>query len=188
MVAQFFWWPNLFRDVAHYVRSCRTCAAAKNSTSLRLGVDTFTSVPSFCARNSSGSKAGDGAEEASEDREATKPGWPASAGTTPKIVRGDSSHCPSKISARGVYKSPDGQLHYFFERFREHEYEIVTDEILANAVRSRLRAQDIDLEYDRLESIWANEGPDAPPPDSIRFSMPASTSVSNPYVLHLKPR
>ena len=45
VVAHFFWWPNLFRDVAHYVRSCRTCAAAKNSTALRLGVDTFTSVP-----------------------------------------------------------------------------------------------------------------------------------------------
>ena len=29
-VAQFFWWPNLFRDVAHFVRSCRTCATAKS--------------------------------------------------------------------------------------------------------------------------------------------------------------
>ena len=44
-VAQFFWWPNLFRDVGHYVRSCRTCATAKSSTGLRLGVDSFTSVP-----------------------------------------------------------------------------------------------------------------------------------------------
>ena len=44
-VAQFFWWPNLFRDVAHFGRSCRTCATAKSSTGLRLGVDSFSSVP-----------------------------------------------------------------------------------------------------------------------------------------------
>ena len=44
-IAQFFWWPNMFRDVAHFVRSCRTCAAAKSSTGLRLGVDSFSSVP-----------------------------------------------------------------------------------------------------------------------------------------------
>ena len=44
-IAQFFWWPNLFRDVAHFVRSCRTCATAKSSSGLRLGVDNFTSVP-----------------------------------------------------------------------------------------------------------------------------------------------
>ena len=44
-IAQFFWWPNLFRDVAHFVRSCRTCATAKTSSGLRLGVDNFTSVP-----------------------------------------------------------------------------------------------------------------------------------------------
>jgi len=31
--------------VAKVVRSCRTCAAAKSSTGLRLGVDTFSSVP-----------------------------------------------------------------------------------------------------------------------------------------------
>ena len=42
-VAQFFWWPNLFRDVAHFVRSCRTRAKDKNS--LLLGVDSFSSVP-----------------------------------------------------------------------------------------------------------------------------------------------
>jgi hypothetical protein len=35
----------MFRDVAHFVRSCRTCAAAKSSTGLRLGVDSFSSVP-----------------------------------------------------------------------------------------------------------------------------------------------
>jgi hypothetical protein len=44
-IAQFFWWPNLFRDVAHFVRSCRTFATAKGSTGLRLGVDSFSSVP-----------------------------------------------------------------------------------------------------------------------------------------------
>jgi hypothetical protein len=44
-VAQFFWWPNLFRDVAHFVRSCRTCATAKSSSGLRLGVDSFSSAP-----------------------------------------------------------------------------------------------------------------------------------------------
>jgi hypothetical protein len=44
-LAQFFWWPNMSRDVAHFVRSCRTCAAAKSSTGLRLGVDSFSSVP-----------------------------------------------------------------------------------------------------------------------------------------------
>ena len=44
-VAQFFWWPNLHRDVGHFVRSCRVCAAAKSSTGLPMGVDTFTSVP-----------------------------------------------------------------------------------------------------------------------------------------------
>ena len=44
-VARFFWWPNLHRDVAHYVRTCRTCSAAKSSSGLRLGVDSFTSIP-----------------------------------------------------------------------------------------------------------------------------------------------
>jgi hypothetical protein len=37
-VAQFFLWPNLFRDIAHFVRSCRTCVTAKSSSGLRLGV------------------------------------------------------------------------------------------------------------------------------------------------------
>ena len=44
-VAHFFWWPNLFRDVTHFVCSCRTCATAKGSSGLQLGVDSFTSVP-----------------------------------------------------------------------------------------------------------------------------------------------
>jgi len=44
-IAQFFWWPNLFRDVAHFVRSCRTCATAKSSSGLQSGIDSFSSVP-----------------------------------------------------------------------------------------------------------------------------------------------
>ena len=35
----------MFRDVAHFIRSCRSCAAAKSSTGLLLGVDSFSSVP-----------------------------------------------------------------------------------------------------------------------------------------------
>ena len=44
-IAQFFWWPNLFRDVGHFVRSCRTCSTTKSSSGLQLGVDNFSSVP-----------------------------------------------------------------------------------------------------------------------------------------------
>ena len=44
-IAQFFWWPNLFRDVAHFVRSCRTCSTAKSASGLQLGVDKFSTVP-----------------------------------------------------------------------------------------------------------------------------------------------
>ena len=44
-IVQVFWWPNFFRDVCHFVRSCRTCDTAKSSDGLRLGVDTFSSVP-----------------------------------------------------------------------------------------------------------------------------------------------
>ena len=42
-IAEFFWWPNLFRDVVHFVRSCLTCS--KSSSVLRLGMDNFSSVP-----------------------------------------------------------------------------------------------------------------------------------------------
>jgi hypothetical protein len=44
-VARSYWWPGLYRDVAHFVRSCRTCAAAKSSTVLRLGVESHSAVP-----------------------------------------------------------------------------------------------------------------------------------------------
>ena len=44
-IAQFFWWPNLFRDVGHFVRSCRTCSTTKSSSGLQLGVENFSSVP-----------------------------------------------------------------------------------------------------------------------------------------------
>jgi len=43
-IAQFFWWPNLFHDVVHFVHSCRTCATAKSSSGLRLVVDSFSIV------------------------------------------------------------------------------------------------------------------------------------------------
>ncbi len=44
-VARSYWWPGLHGDVAHFVRSCRTCAAAKSSTALRLGVESHSAVP-----------------------------------------------------------------------------------------------------------------------------------------------
>ena len=44
-VSRSYWWPGLHRDVAHFVRSCRTCAAAKSSTALRLGVESHSAVP-----------------------------------------------------------------------------------------------------------------------------------------------
>jgi hypothetical protein len=44
-VARSYWWPGLHRDVVHFVRSCRTCAAAKRSTVLRLGVESHSAVP-----------------------------------------------------------------------------------------------------------------------------------------------
>jgi hypothetical protein len=44
-VARSYWWSGLHRDVTHFVRSCRTCATAKNSTALRLGVESHSAVP-----------------------------------------------------------------------------------------------------------------------------------------------
>ncbi len=40
-----YWWPGLHRDVAHFVRSCRTCAVTKSSTVLCLGVESHSAVP-----------------------------------------------------------------------------------------------------------------------------------------------
>lgn len=45
LVARFFYWPSLHRDVAHFVRSCRICAGAKSSTHLRLGAESFSAIP-----------------------------------------------------------------------------------------------------------------------------------------------
>ena len=44
-VARFFYWPRLYEDVAHFVRSCRVCAAAKSSNQLRMGAESFTTIP-----------------------------------------------------------------------------------------------------------------------------------------------
>ena len=39
------YWPNLFADVAHFVRSCTVCAASKSSNQLRMGAESFSSIP-----------------------------------------------------------------------------------------------------------------------------------------------
>ena len=44
-VSRHYWWPDLFRDVAQYVRSCKACATAKASTHRRLGAPAFSAVP-----------------------------------------------------------------------------------------------------------------------------------------------
>ena len=44
-VSRFYYWPNLLRDVTHFVRSCKACAGAKSSPQLRLGVESYSSVP-----------------------------------------------------------------------------------------------------------------------------------------------
>ena len=46
-VARFFYWPGLHADVAHFVRTCITCAAVKPSNSLRMGSEehAFSSAP-----------------------------------------------------------------------------------------------------------------------------------------------
>ena len=44
-VARYYYWPSLYRDVAHFVRSCRACATSKSSTHRPFGVDGFSSVP-----------------------------------------------------------------------------------------------------------------------------------------------
>jgi len=47
-VARFYYWPGLHADVAHFVRTCITCAAVKPSTQLRLGSEehAFSTAPS----------------------------------------------------------------------------------------------------------------------------------------------
>ena len=44
-VAHSFYWPGLHADVAHFVRSCPTCAAAKGSNHQRLGIPQFSAIP-----------------------------------------------------------------------------------------------------------------------------------------------
>jgi len=40
-----FYWPGLHADVAHFVRSCPTCAASKGSNHQRLGISQFSAIP-----------------------------------------------------------------------------------------------------------------------------------------------
>ena len=44
-VAHSHYWPRLFADVAHLVRSCKTCAAAKSSHQKRMGAESYSAVP-----------------------------------------------------------------------------------------------------------------------------------------------
>ena len=44
VVTRFFYLPRLYEDVAHFVRSCQVCAAAKSSNQLRMGAESFTTV------------------------------------------------------------------------------------------------------------------------------------------------
>ena len=43
-VSYAYYWPNLFADVAHFVRSCTVCAASKSSNQLRMGAESFSSI------------------------------------------------------------------------------------------------------------------------------------------------
>jgi len=44
-VSYAYYWPNLFANVAHFVRSCTVCAASKSSNQLRMGAESFSSIP-----------------------------------------------------------------------------------------------------------------------------------------------
>jgi len=44
-VAHSYYWPRFFADVAHFVRSCKTCAAAKSSNQKRVGAESYSAVP-----------------------------------------------------------------------------------------------------------------------------------------------
>jgi len=44
-VAHSYYWPRLFADVAHFVCSCKTCAAAKSSNQKRVGAESCSAVP-----------------------------------------------------------------------------------------------------------------------------------------------
>ena len=44
-VVQFFYWSCLYEDVVHFVRSCRVYAAERSSNQLRMGAESFTTIP-----------------------------------------------------------------------------------------------------------------------------------------------
>ena len=44
-VSHAFYWPDLHADVAHFVRTCKTCAASKSSNHQRLGTETYSAIP-----------------------------------------------------------------------------------------------------------------------------------------------
>ena len=39
------YWPGLHADLAHFVRTCKTCAASKSSHHQRLGTETYSAIP-----------------------------------------------------------------------------------------------------------------------------------------------
>jgi hypothetical protein len=45
VVAGSYYWPALYSDVAHFVRTCPACNAAKSSSQARFGVESFATVP-----------------------------------------------------------------------------------------------------------------------------------------------
>jgi len=44
-VAHAFYWPGLHADVAHFVRTRKTCAVSKSSNHQRLGTETYSAIP-----------------------------------------------------------------------------------------------------------------------------------------------
>ena len=44
-VSHEFYWSDLHADVAHFVRTCKTCAASKSSNHQRLGTETYAATP-----------------------------------------------------------------------------------------------------------------------------------------------
>ena len=44
-VSHAFYWPGLHADVAHFARTCNTCAASKSSHHQRLGTETYSAIP-----------------------------------------------------------------------------------------------------------------------------------------------
>ena len=44
-VSHAFYWPGLYADVAHFVRTCKTCAASKSSNHQHLGTETNSAIP-----------------------------------------------------------------------------------------------------------------------------------------------